>query len=106
MVTTMEKTLQELASAWSSHDWNKVSPLYTDDCIYEDVGLGKVYHGKQEIKGALNEMLTGFPDFKFEFKSSIKSGNWVAGEWVMSGTHTGSMPGMPGHRQEIFIAWR
>jgi steroid delta-isomerase-like uncharacterized protein len=92
--TRKEKTWQDCLAAWNSHDWDKVFPFYADDCIYEDMGGGKVSHGKPEVKAYFHDMLVWSADFKMESKSFFTIGNWMAGEWVMTGTHTGDVPGM------------
>lgn len=46
----VDRLWQDFARTWSSHDMDQVLPLYTDDCIYEDVTLGAVNHGKEELR--------------------------------------------------------
>jgi steroid delta-isomerase-like uncharacterized protein len=60
--------------------------------VYEDVALAEVNHGKQELKAWLSFTI---PDMKFEIKSFFSIGDWVAHEWVMTGTHTGDFGGIP-----------
>ena len=42
--------VERWAAAWSSGDVNRVVDLFVEDCIYEDVTLGVVNHGKDEVK--------------------------------------------------------
>ncbi len=65
-----------------------------DDCIYEDIGAGRVSHGKQELKAYFDDTLVWSADFKIESKSFFTIGNWMASKWVMIGTHTGDVPRM------------
>jgi steroid delta-isomerase-like uncharacterized protein len=92
-----DRILDEWATAWSapSHDIERVLALFTDDCLYEDVTMGVVNHGKGELKTFAELVFTVFPDFKIEMTSSFVSGKWAGGEWSMSGTHQGAMPGLP-----------
>jgi steroid delta-isomerase-like uncharacterized protein len=90
-----EGMLEEWAVAWSVHDIDKLNSLFTDDCVYEDVALGAVHHGKAELKGFAEGIFAAFPDFKIEMSSGFISGNWACAEWTMSGTHKGDLPDLP-----------
>ena len=41
--------IKEWYAAWNTHDSDKIIPFYTDNCVYEDMGPGRVFHGKQEL---------------------------------------------------------
>ena len=70
--------------------------MYTDDCLYEDLAIGKVTHGKKELTEFVNYIFTSYPDFHIESKSSIISDNWAAIEGVISGTQKhSSVPNRP-----------
>jgi steroid delta-isomerase-like uncharacterized protein len=88
-------SLNDYVAAWNSHDTEKIVSFYTDDIVYEDVALGQIKRGKEELRALDNYYFAAFPDVNFEVKSSFISGDWSASEWVMSGTHKGDMPGLP-----------
>jgi steroid delta-isomerase-like uncharacterized protein len=69
--------------------------LFTDDCIYEDVTLGVVNHGKSELEVFAKGFFAAFPDLRIELRSRFDSGGWAAVEWSMSGTHEGELMGTP-----------
>ena len=52
-----DRMLDDWAMAWSVHDVDKLLSLFTDDCVYEDVTLGAVNHGKAELKGFADRLL-------------------------------------------------
>lgn len=83
------------AEGWSSHNMATVASVFTDDCIYEDVALGVVNHGKNELKAFGDGFIAGAPDVKVEVTSRFSAGDMAAAEWEMSGTHNGDLPGMP-----------
>ena len=91
----VERVLDELATAWSSHDAEKVLSLFIDDCVYEDVTFGVVNRGKAELRASANGVFAGVPDFKIELTARFVAGTWASTEWVISGTHKGDFPGMP-----------
>ena len=95
MATNVERMFEDYLAAWNSHDVDKILPFHTDDCIYEDVATGNVSRGKEELKAYISNTFAIFADFKLEVKSSFVAGDWRGAEWIMSGTHTGDIPGIP-----------
>src|SRR5215475_16170556 len=93
--TDLGRTLEEWAAGWSAHDIERVVSLCTDECVYEDVPLGVVNRGKEELRAFGRQVFDAFPDFRIELTSQFAEGDWALLEWVMYGTHTGDLPGMP-----------
>jgi steroid delta-isomerase-like uncharacterized protein len=87
--------IKEYTAAWNSHDAEKLASFFTDDCVYEEVALGKITRGKEEFKAFINGFFAAFPDTNFELTSNFNSGNWYCAEWVWTGTHKGPMAGLP-----------
>jgi steroid delta-isomerase-like uncharacterized protein len=92
---TAEGLLGNWAFAWSSHDVEKFAPLFTEDCVYEDVTLGIVNHGKAELETFAKGIFGAFPDFTIHLTSEFVAGSWAGAEWTMSATHKGDLPGLP-----------
>ena len=91
----VERILDDWATAWSSHDTEKVLSIFTDDCVYEDVTFGAINHGKKELRAFADGVFASVPDFKVELTARFVAGSQAGMEWVMSGTHKGDFPGMP-----------
>lgn len=72
-----------------------MASFFTNDCIFEDMAVAAVNRGKEEVKDFANATLAAYPDFAMEAISSFGDGRWLATEWVMTGTHTGDLEGMP-----------
>jgi steroid delta-isomerase-like uncharacterized protein len=68
--------------------------LFTDDCVYEDVTMGVVNHGKTEVANFYTLVFAAFPDFKMELTAHFVAGNRAGAEWLMTGTHQGDLPGL------------
>lgn len=90
-----EKMFREYLATWNTHDLDKIVSFFTDDCVYENLAREQTYRGKDELKAWANGAFVGIPDFKLEVKSLFVSGDWAACEWVMTGTQTGDLPGLP-----------
>jgi steroid delta-isomerase-like uncharacterized protein len=99
----IERLLDEWATAWSSHDTDKVLALFTDDCLYEDVTFGVVNRGKAELGAFADGIFASIPDFKVELTRRFVANTSAGMEWVMSGTHKGDFPGMPATNKQFSI---
>ena len=96
MATDAKKMSNEFNAAWNSHDINRIKEFYTDDCVFEDLALGVVCHGKKELTDHINMLLADIPDLKWEVTSAFGTNDWQGNEWIMSGTFAhSSTPGMP-----------
>src|SRR5258708_29859877 len=94
----LERMLDEWAMAWSSidnKDPERVLAFFAEDCVYEDVTLGVVARGKEELRSLVNRAFAAAPDFTYGGTSRFAASEWAAIECVMSGTHKGDWPGMP-----------
>lgn len=80
---------------WSSHDWDRLLPLFTDDVAYEDVTMGALNHGKGELRAFGEAFFAAFPDVAFELTRRFATAEQGGAEWVMRGTHRGDLPGLP-----------
>lgn len=90
----VEKIFNDYITAWNSHDAEKIAEFFTEDGIHEDVAIGSLFRGKSELKAGLNPLFAACPDFKLELKILIRAGDWIAQEWVMTGTQTGDFTGL------------
>ena len=99
--TTQERVLEDWARHWSSHEMEHLLPLFTDDVVYEDVTLGVVNHGKDELRAFGEGFFAAFPDVTFALTSRFATGTQGGIEWVMRGTHRGDMPGLPATGKQV-----
>lgn len=90
-------------ATWSSHDVEKMTSYFTDDCLYENLATGNVYRGKDELKAWALMTFEQFPGFKLEMTTVFVSGNWIGGEWVFTGTHMGDAPSLPATGKTVSI---
>jgi predicted ester cyclase len=62
---------------------------------YELIGTGDVYDGDEAVRGYFRETRTAFPDQRNELRALYHGDNAVMVEFVLSGTHTGPLRGLP-----------
>src|SRR5579864_5257251 len=84
-----KEIVEQVFSAWNSHDPEKVLAFYSDGIVYEDVPLGLVNHGKAELRKFVEDTLTAFPDLKVQIVSSSIWNNHGVSEVVWGGTDKG-----------------
>ena len=94
MTIDIVKTFKDYATAWNSHDVEKIATFFTEDGVHEDIAVGSVYHGKNELKAGISPLFAACPDFKLKIKSLFGNANWVGQEWVMTGTQKGAFGGL------------
>ena len=94
-MTDFKGFVEEYAAAWSTRNVERILSFFTEDCVYEDVALGAVNTGKQELEAFLRATFAAIPDFHIEPKAAFAAGPHRANEWVMSGTQSGPFPGIP-----------
>jgi len=87
--------IERWAASWSSGDIEQVVDLFVDDCTYEDVTLGVVNHGKDELRAFGEGFFTAAPGLVIELTSWTRSGARAAAEWCFRGTQRGEVLGMP-----------
>ena len=94
MTTDIDKMFKDYTAAWNSHDVEKIARFFTEDGVHEDIAVGSVYHGKNELEAGITPLFAACPDFRLELKSLFGTADWVAQEWVMTGTQTGAFSGL------------
>jgi steroid delta-isomerase-like uncharacterized protein len=101
--TVQQQLIDDWARHWSSHDLAGLAALFTDDLLYEDVTMSRVNRSQADLRAFGQEFFAGFPDVTFELTSAFASAEGGSAEWIMRGTHSGDIPGLPatGKRVEV-----
>lgn len=88
---------------WNAHDVPGILGHYDDEIVWHDVAAGRRYHGKAEVGAYLRRLMAGLPDLTLEVTQRLPRGRFVAEEYVIRGTHAGTLFGLPptGRRLEI-----
>ncbi len=98
-----ENFAEEYAAAWSAQDVEAILSFFTENCVYEDVALGAMNTGKQQLEDFLRATFAAIPDFRIELKSILSAGDRAASEWIMSGTQSGPFPGIPATNKKFSV---
>jgi steroid delta-isomerase-like uncharacterized protein len=85
---------QKYMAAWNAHDAAAIVAVFTDAGIYTDPVSGEV--SGQAIGDYASGLFAAFPDLSFELAyHGLTDLRTVAAQWIMRGTNTGSLKGMP-----------
>lgn len=86
---------REYFDAWNRREAQAVLATFSADGTYCDPSTGGRLRG-DALKSYMEGLWAAFPDLSFEISSAGMSGeNLVAAQWIMRGTNTGSMMGLP-----------
>jgi steroid delta-isomerase-like uncharacterized protein len=87
--------MAEYLDAWNSHDAGRVVAFMAEDATYEDLALGRLHKGREEIQGFIAEAEQFSADYRFVPVSAQASPDQYALEWEMVGTNTGAAGPLP-----------
>lgn len=96
-----QRLVEQEAAGWSSGNLEQLLSVFTDDVTYEDIPLGLVFHGKEELRAFAKGFFNGFPDLKAAIVTTVVNGDRGASEWTFAGTQTGDMPNMPASNKRM-----
>ena len=86
---------EQFLAAWSKDDPEALLALCSDDCVYEDVTVATVVGTHKELRDLFTMFRTSMPDLSFISEQVTACDRGVTVEWTVSGTHTGTVPGLP-----------
>jgi steroid delta-isomerase-like uncharacterized protein len=73
----------------SRQDLEAVLGYYSEDVYFEDVSVPEPCRGKAAMRAFMAGFYRAFPDLRIEVCNIIASGNLVAAEYALLGTHGG-----------------
>ena len=86
---------QQYFDAWNRRDPAAVLATMAEDGTYSDPGTGGPISG-QAFAGYMQGLFAAFPDVSFSIASvGLAAPDLVAAQWIMRGTNSGSMMGLP-----------
>jgi steroid delta-isomerase-like uncharacterized protein len=95
---------QEYFDAWNRRDADAVLAAFTADGTYSDPTSGGRIRG-EALRGYMAGLWSAFPDLAFETVShGVVGENLVAAQWIMRGTNTGSLMGLPPTGRSVTVS--
>jgi steroid delta-isomerase-like uncharacterized protein len=95
MSTDIKTVVLDWTDAINRHDPDAAAAFYAPDADFTDAGTGQRAQGRDAIRDAFKAFLAMSTDLAIEKTNMLSDGSWFATEWVMTGVHTGDIPGLP-----------
>ena len=89
-----EAVARKYINSWTAHDVEAITSLYAENCLFEEVGTGRSFSGREEIAGYAASTLSGVPDSKFIIITLFADEESAVVEWVWKGTNSVGWPEM------------
>ena len=89
-----EKLLDANYKAWCQHDVDKIAGYFTDDSVYEDMAMGVIFNGREQIADFAREVFKTMPDFHVAYTKRFADETFGAGQWVIKATWNGDFEGV------------
>ena len=82
-------------AAWNAHDPDAVARWFTDDARVRDSSSSEWEIGPGPVRARAEMLCAGMPDLTLTRQVLLIDGSRHADRWVMAGTHTGELLGIP-----------
>ena len=95
MTSKNVEALRASFEVWNKRDLKKAASAYAENAIVVNHGRELTYKGRDQIVGAWDELIKGFPDAETTDLKSYDAGDTVATTFIARGTNKGELMGMP-----------
>jgi steroid delta-isomerase-like uncharacterized protein len=104
--TTEQRNLDTMAAVvpcWNRHDVAGILSHYDDGITWHDMAMGRTHRGKAEVGAVLAALFDAVPDLRLELTTRLPHGDSVAEEYTLTGTHLGTLFGVPATGRRLRI---
>jgi ketosteroid isomerase-like protein len=87
----LEHVLIEHIEAWNDHDLDRLTSLFTEDCVFEASGgpdfSGSRFVGREQVRSAFADVLDSMPDANWgNGRHFVIGEDYGVSEWRLTGT--------------------
>jgi steroid delta-isomerase-like uncharacterized protein len=93
---------ERIAEAENAGDWEQLSKLFAPDVVIHHPGIGPV-QGRSENIGVMKLICGAITDYHRTTTDLVIEGDRGAFRFVITGTHTGDLPGFPATHRAVEI---
>ncbi len=108
LTPTEQRNLDTMAAVvpqWNRHDVAGILAHYDEQITWHDVARRRTLRGKKQVGDylSLSALFTALPDLRLDLTTRLPHGDSVAEEYTITGTHRGSLFGIPPTGQPLRI---
>ncbi len=104
--STEQRNLDTMAAVvpyWNRHDVAGILSHYDDEITWHDMAMGRTHRGKAEVGNVLRGLFDAVPDLRLDLTTRLPHGDSVAEEYTLTGTHLGTLFGVPATGRRLRI---
>lgn len=90
------KVVEAAERAMNARDLDAFANLHAENVTLYAPDSPEPMRGRDSIKHWYGGFVNGFPDMNVKAERLFAQGEWVCGQYTVSGTHTGPLPGPEG----------
>jgi steroid delta-isomerase-like uncharacterized protein len=83
------------SDAFNRHDAAAYVACYTEDAVFDDVALHRIFNGREELAEFFNEWDAASPDSRVDVERVLPIDGGVVVTWTGRGTLSGEFPHLP-----------
>lgn len=90
------KVIEAVENAMRARDWVAFANLHADDVSLHSPDNPEPLRGRAAVQSWYEGFVNGMPDLDAKSLRTFAQGEWVCGEYEVTGTHTGPLSGPEG----------
>jgi steroid delta-isomerase-like uncharacterized protein len=93
--TDVRNLVLEWTECFNRHDPDGAAGHMAPDCVFTNVGNGTRLEGRDAFRDDAVNLLAMWSELHFDTTQVLVTGDAFTKLWVMTGVHTGDVPGLP-----------
>lgn len=95
MSTDVKALVQDWTECFNQHDPDGAVTHMSEDGVLVNVGNGQRVEGRAALREDIAGLLAMWTELHIETTNLLVSDNSYTKEWIITGVHTGDVPGLP-----------
>jgi steroid delta-isomerase-like uncharacterized protein len=95
MNTDTRTIVIEWTDAINKHDPDAALEFVSDQCEFTNIGTGRHSTGRTAVREEYAGLFARWSDLHIDITNLFVANGQFAKEWIMTGVHTGDLPGLP-----------
>jgi steroid delta-isomerase-like uncharacterized protein len=93
--TDIKTLVQDWTECYNRHDPDGVASYMSEDCVFINVGNGQRLEGRAAMREDAVTLFGMWSELRIDIVDMIVTADRYVKQWVMTGVHTGDVPGLP-----------